>query len=241
MSLFDRTILITGAARRLGSAIALAAAEHGADIILHYNTSLGEAQQTAEKIAALGRKAWLLQANLAESGAGDQLMKAAFDLSALDGIINNASIFKSVDFSHTTRADWDEHIHINLTIPFILTQKFAELYSGKGVGRVINMLDWRALRPGVDHFPYTISKAGLAALTRSTARNLAPRICVNAVALGAILPPEGEPEDVNLIKSVPMQRWASLDELTRTIMFLLDGPEYITGEIIHLDGGRHLV
>jgi pteridine reductase len=103
------------------------------------------------------------------------------------------------------------------------------------------MLDWRALRPGVDHFPYTISKAGLAALTQATARKLAPNICVNAIALGAILPPEGEKENPDLLKSVPMQRWASLDEFIQTVIFLLDGPEYITGEVIHLDGGRHLV
>jgi pteridine reductase len=130
---------------------------------------------------------------------------------------------------------------VSLTSPFLLTQLFAAAYSLPNPGRVINLLDWRALRPGKDHFPYTISKAGLSALTKAAAISLAPRILVNAVALGAILPPENEPENTKILESVPMKRWARLDELDNAVLFLLDGPEYITGEIIHLDGGRHLV
>ena len=132
-------------------------------------------------------------------------------------------------------------MRVNLTAPFLLTQSFARHYSGDDAGRVINLVDWRALRPGKDHFPYTISKAGLVALTKSSALNLAPRIIVNAISLGAILPPENEPENPAILKQVPMKRWADMNELLLTIKFFLDGPEYITGEVIHLDGGRHLV
>ncbi len=241
MSLKGKTILITGAARRLGREIALSAAENGANVMLHYNASESEVIEVADLVRTKNVKSWTFQANLSDPAAAERLMTEAVQTSPVFALINNASIFKPVDLFHTTLNDWEEHIRINLTTPFILTKIFAETYTAEGVGRIINMLDWRALRPGIDHFPYTISKAGLAALTQSAARRLAPTICVNAIALGAILPPEGEPENPTLTKSVPMQRWASLDELTRTVMFLLDGPDYITGEIIHLDGGRHLV
>ena len=112
---------------------------------------------------------------------------------------------------------------------------------GKGEGRIINILDWRALRPGKDHFPYTISKAALASMTKSMALALSPNISVNGIALGAILPPSDGNQTDELIRSVPIGRWAQMKEVTDTVLFLLSGPQYITGEIIHLDGGRHLV
>ena len=103
------------------------------------------------------------------------------------------------------------------------------------------MLDWRALRPGKDHLPYTISKSGLAALTKSLSISLAPDITVNGIALGAILPPSDGGEIEDLVSGLPIPRWADIRELEETLIFLLSGPSYITGEIIHLDGGRHLL
>jgi pteridine reductase len=108
-------------------------------------------------------------------------------------------------------------------------------------GRIVNILDWRALRPGRDHLPYTISKSALAALTQSLAAALAPQITVNALALGAILPPSDGSDTTGLLQFVPVRRWASLDEVDEALLFLLEGPAYITGEILHVDGGRHLV
>ncbi len=107
-------------------------------------------------------------------------------------------------------------------------------------GRIVNLLDWRALRPGVDHLPYTVAKAGLAALTRSLGISLAPRITVNGLALGAVLPPADGADMSKLIAQVPAGRWAELDEVDAGLLFLLSGPAYITGEILHIDGGRHL-
>ncbi len=240
MSLENKSILITGAARRLGRAVAIAAAEKGANIVLHYHTSKNEVEDTREIIQRLGRKVWTVQADLADPSSVSNLIETALSYNPLYGLVNNASIFRNTKFSDTSLQDWEEHIRINLTAPFVLTQQFAASYNLMDTGKVVNMLDWRALRPGKDHFPYTISKAGLAALTKSAALALAPRICVNAVALGAILPPENEPENKDILKFVPLKRWATLEEFTQTIIFLLDGPDYITGEIIHLDGGRHL-
>jgi pteridine reductase len=103
------------------------------------------------------------------------------------------------------------------------------------------MLDWRSLRPGPDHFPYTISKSALAALTRSLAVALAPQITVNGLALGAVLPPSDGAMTENILDNVPVHRWATLEEIGQALVFLLDGAAYVTGEIIHVDGGRHLV
>ena len=110
-------------------------------------------------------------------------------------------------------------------------------------GRIVNMIDWRALRPGRDHFAYTIAKSGLAALTQSAARNLAPKVQVNGLLPGAILPHKGASQDKvdSLTKQIPMGRWGTLEEVVEAVIFLLDGPGYITGELMHLDGGRHLV
>lgn len=241
MSLENKSILITGAARRLGRAIALAVAKQGADLVLHYHTSAKEVDEIAGIIRNLNRRVWIFRADLSNSNSVRSLIDNAQSVTSLFALVNNASIFGNPSFQDTSLEDWNAHLQVNLTAPFLLTQRFAALFSLQETGRVINMLDWRALRPGKDHFPYTISKAALAALTKSTAISLAPKICVNAIALGAILPPENEPPKPDLLQTVPLNRWAALDELTRTAIFLLDGPDYITGEIIHLDGGRHLI
>ncbi|MGZ9165986.1 MAG: SDR family oxidoreductase, partial [Anaerolineales bacterium] len=107
--------------------------------------------------------------------------------------------------------------------------------------RIVNILDWRALRPGADHFPYTISKSALAALTKSLAVALAPNIIVNGLALGAVLPPADRNVNPEITKSIPAKRWSKESEVEDALLFLLIGPAYITGEIIHVDGGRHLV
>jgi NAD(P)-dependent dehydrogenase (short-subunit alcohol dehydrogenase family) len=159
----------------------------------------------------------------------------------LVGLVNNASIFEPLSVKETSLEAWQRHLDINLTAPFLLSQAFADCLPAGNRGKIINLLDWRALRPGPDHFPYTISKAALASMTRALGAALAPHITVNGLALGAILPPSHGKVNPDLLKSVPAGRWAHLDELRAAFLFLLTGPDYITGEIIHLDGGRHLV
>lgn len=239
-NLTDKTILITGAAYRLGKVMALAAAKRGANVIIHHGHSPAEATATANEIRALGRSAWVLQADLSLTDETQQLISKANAISPLYALVNNASIFTPGGFLETSLTSWQESFNINLTAPFILSQEFVKAHTTNQSGRIINLLDWRALRPGRDHFAYTIAKAGLAAMTKSVALAAAPNITVNAIALGAILPPsEGNSE--NILRPVPANRWADLSELEETVLFLLTGPTYISGEIIHLDGGRHLV
>ena len=241
MSLDGKLVLITGAAKRVGRHLALTAARAGADLVIHFGSSQDEAQSLAGEIAALGRQAHLLQADLNNPAQVEALLPRLDEFGTLFALVNNAAIFDPLTWENTSLQDWNRNLMINLTAPFLLSQAFARQVPPDGSGRIINMLDWRALRPGTDHLPYTISKAGLAALTQALAVSLAPRITVNALALGAILPPSQGSAPPNIEQKVPARRWADLDEVGQAMLFLLDGPAYITGEIIHVDGGRHLV
>ena len=213
------TALVTGGARRVGRALAEEVARAGADAVIHHGASAEEAEQVAGDVRALGRRAAAVQADLADPGQTSTLVaRAEAELGPIDWLVNSAAIFEAQDIASTTVEAWDRDVAINLRVPF---------------------LPWRALRPTPVYFPYTIAKAGLAAMTRSLAVGLAPTLRVNGLPLGAILPPAdgGDPApDV-----VPAGRWAKLEELGQALLFLLDGPDYITGSILHLDGGRHLV
>lgn len=241
MSLQGKTVLITGGAMRVGRALTLAVAHKGADVIIHYNHSQDQAKELQAELHATGCTAHLLQADLSNPRRAAQLITRALTFGPLFALVNNAAIFESLDLENTTLEDWESHLRINLTAPFLLSQAFARTIRPGEKGRIVNILDWRALRPGPDHLPYTISKAALAALTRSLAQALAPRITVNGLALGAILPPSDGGAAERVVENIPARRWARLEEVEQAFSFFLTGPEYITGEIIHIDGGRHLV
>lgn len=245
-SLNGKTILITGAARRVGRIFALACGRAGADVIIHHGHSPREALEVQKEIASFGRRAWILPSDLSHPEEVTRLMARANEISPLYGLVNSAAIFESLSWETTTLEDWQRHMDINLTAPFLLSQAFARsapaaVPGGDVCGRIVNILDWRVLRPGADHFPYTVSKAALAALTKSLAAALAPRITINGLALGAVLPPPDRPASEEFIKNVPAHRWSKPEEVEEALIFLLAGPAYITGEIIHVDGGRHLI
>lgn len=238
-SLDGKTILVTGSAKRVGKILALACARAGADVVIHHGHSQDEAEKVCGEIRSLGCRAWSFQADLNDSSEAAGLIARVSESTPLYGLVNSAAIFESLSLESTSIEDWQKHLAVNLTAPFLLSQAFAK-QAPEGA-RIVNILDWRALRPGADHFPYTISKAALAAMTRSLAVALAPKIIVNGLALGAILPPSDGNANPDIIKNVPAGRWAEQHEVERALIFALTCPEYITGEIIHLDGGRHLV
>ncbi|HEX9389079.1 MAG TPA: SDR family oxidoreductase [Anaerolineales bacterium] len=238
-SLNGKTILITGAARRVGKIFALACARAGADVVIHHGHSDAQAEEVRNEIIGLGRHALVFKADLSDSSQAESLIPLINKSTLLQGLVNSAAIFGSLSLETTSMEDWQKHLSINLTAPFLLSQAFAKQAS-EGA-RIVNILDWRALRPGSDHFPYTISKAALAAMTKSLAVALSPKINVNGLALGAILPPSDGKAKADIIKKVPAGRWAQQNEIEHALLFLLTCPTYITGEVIHLDGGRHLV
>ena len=241
LPLLNKTILVTGAARRVGRLLALACVHAGADVIIHHGHSQQEALDIQKEIASFGRQSWILEADLSDPNEVAHFILRANEISPLYGLVNSAAIFEPLSLEQTTLADWERHLSINLTAPFLLSQAFARQEPSNGEGRIINVLDWRALRPGADHFPYTVSKAALAAMTKSMAVALAPRITVNGLALGAVLPPANEAVNEKIIEQIPAQRWSDAKEIEDALIFLLAGPATITGEIIHVDGGRHLV
>ncbi len=243
LPLNHRTVLVTGAAVRIGRGLARACASAGADIAIHFHRSQKQAEETRAEIEAMGRRAWLVEADLARADEIDRMVRQLAAAGPLYGLVNSAAIFEPLSMSETTMTEWNRHLAINATAPFLLSKAFAAQVPPDGEGRIVNITDWRASRPGKDHFPYSISKAALDSLTAALAVALAPNISVNALALGAILPPTGNPppNDRELLIPVPAGRWGELPEVEAALLFLLAGPAYITGQIIHVDGGRHLI
>ena len=240
IDLHGHAALITGAGRRLGEAFARAVAGAGGDVCLHYGTTSADAL-AVELTTTHGVRAVVLQADLADVHAASGLVDRAIErLGEIDLLVNSASVFGSATLADTDVESWQHHLAVNLTAPFLLSQAFARQRDGRP-GAIVNLLDWRALRPGPDHLAYTVSKSGLAALTLSLAQSLAPGIRVNGLALGAILPPpDASGEDDRPAALAPLRRWGTIEETCDALLFLLAGPDFITGEILHLDGGRHL-
>ncbi|MRR32767.1 SDR family NAD(P)-dependent oxidoreductase, partial [bacterium] len=197
--------LITGSARRLGREIALALAANGADIVIHHTHSPALADEAAAAIRGMGRNAWIVASDLSDPRNADQLVNRAWERTPLDGIINNAAVFHKQEWFDTSIELWQDTLAINLTAPFLISKAFAKSLSGMNTGKIVNMLDWRALRPGDDHLAYTVSKAALGSLTKALAQAVAPRISVNALALGAVRPPLDQPLDPEIVKKIPLQ------------------------------------
>ncbi|MEE9139653.1 MAG: SDR family oxidoreductase [Alphaproteobacteria bacterium] len=237
-----QTALITGAARRIGRAIALDLARHGWSIAVHHDRSREEAEAVVDDIAAGGGRAVALSADLAREDEVQALVPRARDaLGDLGCLVNNASRFE-VDTPETTgREVWDQHMEVNLRAPFVLMQSFAAQLPEDTCGNVINLIDQRVWNLTPYFTSYTVSKAGLWALTRTLALALAPRIRVNAIGPGPTLPSERQTQEQfeEQYRSMPLGCAATLDEIGRTVRFILSAPA-MTGQMIALDGGQHL-
>jgi NAD(P)-dependent dehydrogenase (short-subunit alcohol dehydrogenase family) len=238
--LLGKTVLVTGGVRRIGGYLVKSLAAAGANIVIHYSHFPERVEKFVVEIEELDVKTWTIRQDFNNFNNFEIFLKKAFSFTHVDFLINNAAIFEEGEIRSTTLNSWQRHLNINLTAPFLLCQAFASQIRQGEYGRIVNILDWRALRPGIDHFPYTISKAALASLTKAAAVALAPNIQVNGIAFGAILPPVDGTMPEKILDHVPLHRLGTLEEVGQTIMFLLTGPTYLTGEIISLDGGRHL-
>lgn len=237
-----RTALVTGGARRLGRAIAVALAEAGFDVAVHYGTSRDAAEEAADAIRALGRQATTLRADLAtEIEVTGLLPAAAAALGPIGVLVNNASAFGRDEWDDATRESWDAHLEPNLRAPFVLAQAFAKALPPGAEGCIINMLDQRVWSLTPHFVSYTVSKAGLWALTQSLALALAPRIRVNGIGPGPTLPSARQSEDqfARQFASTPLHRGTSPAEVARAAIAILALPA-MTGQMIALDGGQHL-
>ena len=242
-ALAGRTALVTGAARRIGRALVLAVASAGARVVIHYHQSAAEADSLAAEIGSPGCEALLVSGDLADPALPATLFTAAREQSgaAVDILINNASLFEQGSAHDTSAAQWQRHQDVNVRAPFLLSQAFARQLPPDTNGDIVNLNDFRALRPGPDHFAYTLSKVGLHGLTHSLALAFAPRIKVNELALGAVLPPEGTPEAYirTLREEIPLGRFPQAEEVGRALLFILTSASF-TGQTLCIDGGRHL-
>lgn len=238
-----RTALVTGGARRLGRAMASSLSRAGATVVVHYHTSRDDAQATAAGIEVLGGRAFLVDGDLSDARAASALCRRAGDAcgGALDILVNNASVFAPGSAQATGIAEWDLAQAVNLRAPFLLAQAFAAQLAGEGPADIVNLNDGRALRPGADHFAYTVSKVGLHGLTRSLALALGPRVRVNELALGAVLAPESPAGGHQRTprEALPLRRYPTPDDVADALLFLLSSPA-LTGQTVSVDGGQHL-
>lgn len=242
MELKNCVALVTGGAVRLGKALSLALAGEGVRLVLHYNSSSAPAERTAAEIEALGSDALTVQADLARPGQAELLVgRAVSHFGQLDILINSAAIFVPSDLAHTTEQLWDQHFAINLKSPFFLSQAFAAQVGKERQARIVNIADWRGLRPDTGYLAYSLTKAAVLAMTKGLALALAPNILVNAIAPGAILPPPGKSQEYldQLASNIPARRVGSPAEIARTMLFLVKS-DFVTGEAIFVTGGEHL-
>ena len=238
-----KSVLITGAAKRIGRQMALDLADDGWDVAVHCDQSIEDANEVAILIRAKGRKAVVVQGDLAEDGIAEKLIvKSVEGIGPLTALINNASIFEIDKVGDITSDSWQRHQDINLRSPVMLAQAFAKQLPTSEHGNIINIIDQRVWKLNPRFFSYTMSKSGLWTATRTLAQALAPRIRVNAIGPGPALPSARmSQEDFAKQESLTLLgRGTSPEEISQAAKFILSQPA-LTGQMIALDGGQHLV
>jgi NAD(P)-dependent dehydrogenase (short-subunit alcohol dehydrogenase family) len=236
-----RTVLVTGAAKRLGRAIALHLAGEGWNVAIHYHGSADEAESVAKEIRAKGVKAATFKANLSrEEETAALIGRAAAELGPLTALINSASLFENDDWQSVSRASWDAHMETNLRAPFVLSQAFARQVPDKG--SIVNIVDQRVLKPTPQFLSYSVSKAGLYWLTTTLAQGMGPRIRVNAVGPGPTLrnPRQSEADFSRQRDATILRRGADPADICQAVRYLL-AAEAVTGQMLAVDGGQHLI
>jgi 3-oxoacyl-[acyl-carrier protein] reductase/pteridine reductase len=232
--------LVTGAAKRIGRSIALRLAKEGADVVVNYATSKTEAEELTSEIQSLGRRSIALQADVSRRADVHRMFAAAEkEFGRLDILVNNAGIFFAAKFEELTEEQWDRIMNANLKSQFLCAQAAAPLMKRQGRGRIINLSSLGGILPWPAYTHYCVSKAGSIMLTKCLARALAPEILVNSVAPGTIQFP-GEPLDQDYVKRVPLHRTGTGEDIADAVMYFATA-DFVTGQVIAVDGGRTLV
>ncbi len=233
------TVLVTGAARRIGRAVSLALASRGANLVVHYSRSADAAASLVAELRAVGVRAHAIQADLAVPEEAEGLVPRARERAgALDALVNNASIFEPETLDAATFERLVRDVEVNAWAPFVLTRALARQ---SGRGKVVNLLDARLAGLDLRHAGYFLSKHLLAVITRMSAVAFAPRLSVNAVAPGLVLPPRGEDEAylARLARRLPLERHGGPEDVAGAVVFLLES-DFVTGQVVFVDGGQHL-
>lgn len=238
-----KNVLVTGAAKRLGRAIALDLASDGWNVAIHYNTSEDDADSAAQAARAFGVEAAMLKCDLAKESETETLVaRAADEIGPLTALINSASLFENDDWQTASRKTWDDHIETNLRAPLLLSQLFARQLPESERGNIINIIDQRVLKPTPQFLSYSVSKAGLYWLTTTLAQGMGPRIRVNAVGPGPTMKnPRQSAADFNRQRDATLLgRGAEPADICAAVRYLLEA-EAVTGQMLAVDGGQHLI
>jgi NAD(P)-dependent dehydrogenase (short-subunit alcohol dehydrogenase family) len=243
VNLKGKVALVTGGARRIGRAIALELAAHGASIAVHYRTSHTEADTVVADIATNGGKAQTFRANLEHVAEIEQMVTNVLDaFGRIDILVNSASVFAPTPIEKITEHDWDANLDTNLKAPFFLSKFAGAAMRRQGAGKIVNLGDWAGIRPYKDYLPYSVSKSGLIGLTKALAKELAPEVQVNCIALGMVIPPETyTKEEVDrLVSRTLTKQMGTPEDVARAVLFFCE-TDFATGAVLTLEGGRLLV
>lgn len=243
MEIRGKTALVTGGAKRVGRVIALELAKKGVHILLHYHQSKKEAQETCLEIKAFGVSCVLVQADLSDSAQVLRLAAEAIKApNGVDILVNSASLYYKTPIETVSETDWDRLMDTNLKAPFILSAEIGRRMVKKNGGKIVNIADWSGFRPYKDHSVYCSSKGGLITLTKALARDLAPRVHVNAVAPGPVLMPTdmSENEKEAIAKTTALGRWGKPEDVAHAVIFLIEN-DFVNGTVLVVDGGRSIV
>jgi|SRR5579871_1354061 len=229
-----KTVLVTGAAKRIGRGIAKRLSEQGFEVAIHYNLSEAEARMAAGECGAKG----IFKANLENVAEIERLFQEVEQkLGSLYGLVNNAARFTRVDPLEITEADWDFIHSVNLKATFFCCQQAARMMKKVGEGRIVNISSLGGIRPWADHAHYCASKAGVIMLTRALAKAWGPQITVNSVAPGVILPSSQDPRSADMIAATPAKRSGTPEEVADAVLYFLNATNFITGQVLTVDGG----
>ena len=236
----SKAALITGGGKRLGKAISLSLAERGYDIAIHYNRSDKEAKETADLIREKGRKCEIFQSNLSDISQVRSLIPTVFEVFPQCSIlVNSASIFENIGFNDVTEEIFERDFNTNFKAPFFLSQDFSK---GDDAELIINMLDMRINKIETEHFTYNLTKKALRDFTLMAAKALGPKIRVNGICPGPILPPPDK--DIKYLeqiaKNTPLEKPGNPDYIITAVKYLLDN-SFVTGQCLFVDGGQHLI
>jgi pteridine reductase len=236
-----KVALVTGAARRVGKGIALALAERGTHVVITYNHSVAEAQATLQEIKGRGVQAMALKGDVTRSQDVNGIVQQTMDrFGCIDILVNNASNYYKTPFDSLTEEQWDDLVGTNLKGTFLMAKRVGDEMLKSGSGKIINLADWAGFRPYKDYIPYCVAKAGVIALTKALAKTLAPTIQVNAIAPGPVMLPEdfSDSQREAVVRATPLKRIGTPQDVAQTVVFLVEGSDFITGAVIPVDGGR---
>ena len=242
MNITGQVALVTGGARRIGREIAMGLAHGGASVVISYRGSAAAARRTIAEIRRQGGRAMAIRGDLSQGHTIRRLIRTVLSkLGRIDILVNNAALFEKTPWRTLTERGWDRHMDINLKAPFLCALEAGRAMLRQGAGVIINIADRAATRPYPGYLPYSVSKAGLIALTQSLAIELAPTVRVNCIAPGSILFPDGYAPRLKrrLIQTIPLRRTGSPSDIASGVRFLIE-TEFATGTVLVIDGGQSI-